>query len=76
MDPDQTARMHRLVWIHAGRKRTRDASQIIFTSPLCMELLCKRILIQDHNFSKLLSFTGEGKPKVHLCALLLALAGT
>jgi hypothetical protein len=21
MDPDQTARMHRLVWIHAGRKR-------------------------------------------------------
>jgi hypothetical protein len=22
MDPDQTARMRRLVWIHAGRKRT------------------------------------------------------
>jgi hypothetical protein len=22
MDPDQTAGMHRLVWIHAGRKRT------------------------------------------------------
>jgi hypothetical protein len=22
MDPDQTARMHRLVWIQAGRKRT------------------------------------------------------
>jgi hypothetical protein len=22
MDPDQTARMCRLVWIHAGRKRT------------------------------------------------------
>jgi hypothetical protein len=21
MDPDQTAQMHRLVWIHAGRKR-------------------------------------------------------
>jgi hypothetical protein len=21
MDPDQTARMRRLVWIHAGRKR-------------------------------------------------------
>jgi hypothetical protein len=22
MDPDQTARMRKLVWIHAGRKRT------------------------------------------------------
>jgi hypothetical protein len=22
MDPDQTGRMHRLVWIHAGRQRT------------------------------------------------------
>jgi hypothetical protein len=22
MDPDQTARMRRLVWIHAGRQRT------------------------------------------------------
>jgi hypothetical protein len=22
MDPDQTARMRRLIWIHAGRKRT------------------------------------------------------
>jgi hypothetical protein len=34
MDPDQTARMGRLVWIHAGRKRKlcwfcRDAAHII-----------------------------------------------
>jgi hypothetical protein len=34
IDPDQIARMRRLVWIHAGRKCTmlvcRDAAQILF----------------------------------------------
>jgi hypothetical protein len=29
MDPDQIARMRRLVWIHAGRKFCRDAAYIL-----------------------------------------------
>jgi hypothetical protein len=37
MDPDQTARMRRLVWIHAGRKRTmlvcHDAAHIFSHIP-------------------------------------------
>jgi hypothetical protein len=29
MDPDQTARMRRLVWIHAGRKRTHNVGFVV-----------------------------------------------
>jgi hypothetical protein len=44
MDPDQTVQMRKLVWIHAGRKRTmlvlcRDMAHIDFTTAVNFFLL-------------------------------------
>jgi hypothetical protein len=63
MDPDQTARMCRLVWIHAGRKRTMLVLLLRGSNESSKEIAIVRILsfvnkIQCRS-EKLSKYSGE-----------------